>query len=150
MKSIKMNAALIWLLLPSQIIAQCLGDDCTDPQILIAPALDQVACAETVCNGSWPEWNCSDEDQGEPGTCWSQEYDYFVQLQVYEEGFYYLYLTSDYQAPPTAPDDVQGGIQMAIYNGTLLCVARHSRDFQSCTDFRAVLHIASVMVSCFV
>lgn len=35
---------------------------------------------------------------------------------------------------------------MITANGTLLCVARHSRHFQSSTDFSAVLHIANVMV----
>ena len=95
--------------------AQCLGDNCDNPQLLTAPSFDDVACAETVCNGNFPTYYCTIEGQGEPDLCWSQEYDYFVLLEVIEPGYYYLYLTSDYVAPPTAPNDVVGGIQMAIY-----------------------------------
>jgi len=32
----------------------------------------------------------------------------------------------------------------------MICVARHSRHSQNSTDFSAVLHIANVMVSCFI
>ena len=96
--------------------AQCLGDDCSDPQTLVAPSFDGVSCAETVCNGDFPNYSCTIESDGEPDTCWSQEYDYFVQIEVVTPGFYYFHLASDYVAPPTAPVEVIGGIQMAIYN----------------------------------
>jgi len=50
----------------------------------------------------------------------------------------------------TMKSDIGQKLSHLVYNGTLLCVARHSRHFQSSTDFSAVLHIANVMVSCFV
>lgn len=102
--------------------AQCTGDNCNNPQILIAPNFDGIACAETVCNGEFPNYFCTIEGDGEPDLCWSQEYDYFVQLQVIEPATYYLYLTSDYTAPPNTPDDIIGGIQMAIYNNDVCAV----------------------------
>ena len=102
--------------------AQCLGDNCNNPQLLTAPSFNDVACAETVCNGDFPTYYCTIESQGEPDLCWSQEYDYFVLLEVIEPGYYYLYLTSNYVAPPTAPDNIVGGIQMAIYNNDVCAV----------------------------
>lgn len=112
----------LFLLIPFYTFAQCPGDNCNDPQILSAPATNEVVCAETVCNGDWPVWNCTDEQDGEPGLCWSQEYDYFIQLQVEQEGVYYFHLMSNYQAPPTAPPGIDGGVQMAIYNNDVCAI----------------------------